>query len=65
MEENNKKRQLQRAELFLRGLYVCRLLPEALARRHFPIISKRSIMWTVPREGSLKYRENRREFCVH
>ena len=65
MEENNKKDSFREPFLFLRWLYVCRLLPEALARRHFPTILKRSTMWTVPREGFWKYRENRRGFCVH
>ena len=65
MEENNKKRQLQRAVVaFYAGcMFVgyCRRPGSATFSNYF----KGSIMWTVPREGSLKYqRESPGVLCA-
>ena len=65
MEENNKKRQLQRA-VFVFTLVVClSAIAGGLGSATFSNYFKEVYMWTVPREGSWKYRENRRGFCVH
>ena len=56
MEENNKKRQLQRA-VFVFTLVVClSAIAGGLGSATFSNYFK---------EGFWKYRENRRGFCVH
>ena len=64
MEENNKKDSFREPFLFLRWLYVCRYC-RSLGSATFSNYFKEVYHVDSAREGSWKYRENRRGFCVH
>ena len=63
MEENNKKRQLQRAVVVFTLVVCLSAIAGGLGSATFSNYFKE--VYHVDREGSLKYRENRRGFCVH